>query len=147
MSKRYSLANYILSIEPQDQTLKQMFGTISIGGQGSAVGSVKVAQQTDMWSTKGYATGAWVHSKNLDRHGTCNVTLKQLSNEVMKFIKLCNVYYTANFDGCTLTLTDAKGNKVATCEDCYIQKISDQEFGEEAADQDWAFTCGKVSFQ
>ena len=39
---KYSLANYILSIEPNDEIIKTYFGTISIGGEGSAVGSISM---------------------------------------------------------------------------------------------------------
>lgn len=145
--KRYSLANYIASIEPQDEKLKSMFGTISIGGQGSYLGSIKLSLSADLWSTKGFATGAWIHDKNLDKTGTCTITLHQLSSEVIAFIRMCNVYYTGDYAGCTIAVSDAQGNKVATCEDCYITKIADQEFSNESADQDWGFTCGKVSFQ
>ena len=145
--KRYSLANYILSIEPADPTIKSMFGTISIGGQGSYLGSIRLSVKTDLWTTKGFATGAWVHDKSLDRTGTCTVNLHQLSDEVIKFIKLCNIYYGGDYNGCTLSVSDTNGNKVASCEDCYIQKPADQEFADTSADQDWIFTCGKVSFQ
>ena len=145
--KRYSLANYILSIEPKSSTIKSMFGTISIGGQGSYLGSISLSVSGTLWTTKGFATGAWVHDKDLDRTGTCKVTLHQLSNEVLKFIKLCNIYYGGDYDGCTLAVSDAKGNRIALCEDCYISDFPDQTFGKESTSQDWSFTCGKVTFQ
>ena len=55
---RYSLANYILSVKPDDPAINAMFGTISIGGEGNAVGSITLETSNDMWQTKGYATGA-----------------------------------------------------------------------------------------
>ena len=144
--KRYSLANYILSIDSSDASIKSMFGTISIGGEGSYLGSVVVSQNKNMWETKGFATGAWVQDKNLDRTGTCTVQLQQLSSEVQKLIRLFNVYYAGNYGGATITLADIFGNKVATCTDCYIQKAADQSFAESSENQSWTFTCGKVAF-
>ena len=143
---RYSLANYILSIEPNDATIKAYFGTISIGGDGSYLGSINLSLANAMMTTQGYATGGWSHSKNLDRHGTASLTLNQLSDAVAKFIKLAKLFYTADYDGFTLSLSDINGQKVASCIDCYIDKIPDQDFGEKAADQTWTFTCGQINF-
>lgn len=145
--KRYSLANYILSISPKDQGIKSMFGVISLGGKDSYLGNITISIDPTLWSTKGYATGAWVHDKNLSRVGSCSVSIHQLADEVIKFIRLCQYYYSGDYNGCTLTVSDTKGNKVATCEDCYISKIPDQTFGESSGNQTWSFTCGKVSFQ
>ena len=145
--KKYSLANYILSIEPADASLKTMFGTISIGGEGSYLGSINVSMNSSLWSTTGYATGAWVHNKSLDKSGTCKININQLSDKVIKLIKLCNVYYSGDYNGVTITVSDNSGNKVATCVDCYIQKLADQSFSTTADSQDWTFTCGQISLQ
>lgn len=144
--KRYSLANYIMSISPTDVTLRSMFGTISVGGEGSYLGNIAVSQNSNLWDTKGYATGAWVHNKNLDRTGLATIQLNQLAQEVNKLIKLFNVFYSGDYAGSTITVSDLAGNKVATCTDCYIQKIADQSFSDTAADQSWTFTCGRVVF-
>ena len=101
---RYSLANYILSIDSNDERIKSLFGTISIGGEGSYLGSIAVGLATSMFSTSGYPTGGWVHNKNLDRHGTTTVTLNQLSDKVAKFIQLCKLFYQEDYDGFTLSL-------------------------------------------
>lgn len=144
--KRYSLADYILSIDAVETSIRNLFGTLSIGGDGSAIGSISLSTATDMWSTKGYATGAWVHNKSLDRHGTCTVSINQLSDTVIRLIKLCSIFYTGNYQGLTLAVSDSAGNRVATCTDCYIVKIPDQSWGTEAEDQSWQFTCGKISY-
>lgn len=143
---RYSLANYILSIEPNDATIKQMFGTISIGGEGSTVGAISLTPNETMYKTTGYATGGWVHDKSLNRTGVASITLNQLSKAVSKFIQMCKVFYADDYDGFTLSLSDINGNKVATCIDCYISKIPTQEFGATAADQTWDWTCGQINF-
>ena len=39
---QYSLADYILSIKPNDATLAQIFQKVEIGGEGSTVGSINV---------------------------------------------------------------------------------------------------------
>lgn len=143
---RYSLANYILSIDSNDERIKSLFGTISIGGEGSYLGSIAVGLATSMFSTSGYATGGWVHNKNLDRHGTTSITLNQLSDKVAKFIQLCKLFYQEDYDGFTLSLSDINGNKIATMVDCYISQIPQQDYGDSAADQTWTFNCGQINF-
>ena len=144
--KKYSLATYILSVEPNDVSIKNTFGTLAIGGQGSYMDSVRVRTNNNMWDTTPYATGAWVHNKNLSRVGTLEVALNQLSDEVAKFITMCETYYTGDYDGFTLTISRNDGVKVCTCVDCYIAKIPDQEFTAQAANQTWTFTCGQITF-
>lgn len=144
--KRYSLANYILSIESNDATIRSLFGTLSIGGEGSYMGSVNVATETDLWSTEGFSTGAWVHNKNLDRHGKVTVSLSQLSDAVQKFIHLCNLYYAGNYGSLSMVLTNVAGSKICTCTDCLITGIPSQDFAETAGRQSWVFTCGKIVF-
>lgn len=144
--KRYSLANHILSIESNDPAIRNMFNVISIGGEGSYTGSINVSQQNNLWETEGFATGGWVHNKNLSRCGTVTVNLSQLAEQVAKFIQLCNTFYSADYEGFTLTITTNEGRKIATCTDCYIQKIPDQNFSETAGRQDWTFTCGHIAF-
>lgn len=143
---RYSLSDYVVSITPDDPAMRTAFDTISIGGQGQYVGSIRVRVANELWSTEGYATGAWIHNKNLDRHGTCEIEISQLANEVFKFIRLCNIYYEEQYGGCTITIADRNGRTVATCIDCYISKPADQEFREQAQNQAWAFTCGEITF-
>ena len=143
---KYSLANYILSIEPLDDTLKSIFGTTSIGGEGNALDSIVLSQPTDMFSTSGYATGAWVHNKNLDRHGTATISLNQLSDRVGRFIQMAKLFISGDYDGFTLSLSDINGNKIATCVDCYITKIPDQSYANESANQSWVFTCGQINY-
>lgn len=141
---KYSLANYILSIDADDAAIRSMFGAISIGGEGDAIGSISLSVG-EMWSTKGYATGAWVHEKSLDRHGTASVSINQLSPTVAKLIQLAKLYYGEDYNGFTLTITDISGNKIATCTDCYITGIPQQSFGTSASDQTWSFTCGRIT--
>lgn len=143
---KYSLANYILSIESNDPTIKSMFGTISVGGQGSAIGSVTAALKDDQWTTDSFATGAWVHNKNMSRVGTMTVSLSQVSKEISKFIKMCELYYGGDYEGFTLSVSDISGAKICTGVDAYIQKIPAQEFAASAAQQTWTFTCGQISF-
>lgn len=144
--KKYSLANYILSVDPNDSSIKSMFGTISIGGEGNAIGSISLSVSSSMWSTEGYATGAWIHNKNLDKHGSVTISINQLSDKVVKLIQLVKLYYGKDYDGFTLAVSDINGNKVASCIDCYIEKIPEQSFGTTASDQRWTFTCGQINF-
>lgn len=151
MGKTYSLSDYIVSIKPGDQTpndreLNSAFGTISIGGEGSYVGSVKASQTNDIFTTKGYPSGDWVHNKSLDRTGTVEIGLNQLAEKVGVLVRLVNFYFLDDYSGCTITIDNKEGRCVCKAEDCLPVKPADQEYGAEAADQTWTFTCGKVSF-
>lgn len=144
---KYSLANYILSITPNDQVIRNMFGVISIGGEGSYVGSVSFSRQASTFSTESYATGAWVHNKNLSRIGNVVVQLNQLSEQVSKFILLCETFLIGDYEGFTITLSTNDGVKVASAIDAYIEKVPDQTFENSATNQSWSFTCGQVNFK
>lgn len=146
MKRRYSLANHILSIVPDDPQLRTDFGTITIGGQGSYLDSITIELDNDLWSTSSYNTGAWIHNKNLSRTGSATVSISQLSDEVYILMRLSNKYYEDEYNGFTITLSDQEGTLIATCVDCYIQKIPNQQFQNEAQNQDWAFTCGQITF-
>lgn len=143
---KYSLANYILSIQPDDPALARMFNTVSVGGEGDALSTISISLDADLWSTDGFATGAWVHNKNLSRIGSISVTISQLSDRITKFKQMCNVYYNNDYSGFTLTLSDSEGNKVCTALDSYLTKIPEQSFTESAGTQTWNFTCGEITF-
>ena len=142
---QYSLADYILSIKPNDATLAQIFQKVDIGGEGSPVGSINVSLNSNLWSTTGFATGAWIHSKNLDRTGTIAINISQLSDNVAKFKQLVNVYYTGNYGGLTMSLIDSDGNEVCSAVDCRPVQIPAQDFSTTAQMQSWSFTCGKIT--
>lgn len=145
---KYSLASYILTITlPESIRNKLKVNEIQIGGSGSYLDSIKLNFNGQLWSVKGDATGSWIHEKNLDRSGTADITLSQLSDAVSKFIKICNFMYTSQNDdvnGCTLTLSTLNSRKIAVCNDCMISKIPPQEFGSTATDQTWTFECGQI---
>lgn len=144
--KRYCLANYILSIKPNDPGINSSFGTITVGGEGSYNDNITIRPEGQLFNTKGYPTGAWIHDKDLSRTGTVELSLNQLSDQVTKFIMMCETYYLSDYDGFTLTLATNEGTKVMTAIDCYIQKIPDQAFASQSSNQTWIFTCGKISF-
>ena len=142
---KYSLSDYHMNVKTNDPALNSIFGEISIGGEGSAIDSIEVAIDGNLWDTTGFATGGYVQDKNLSRVGTATISLSQLSKYVNKFKQLCNAYYGGDYDGLTITITDADNNEVAKCEDAMIQKIPTQAFGSKAAMQTWTFTCGKIT--
>jgi hypothetical protein len=150
----YSLADYILTIGIDSASLQQKLGLsenkISIGGEGQFLGSVKVALETPQWSTKADSTGAWVHSKSYDQHGTFELEINQMAPAVIRFIGIVSCYYsdTEVKDGFTLTLKKAGNNETFNVmgEDCRIVRIADQSFGNEADNQTWTFTAGRITF-
>jgi hypothetical protein len=149
---RYSLADYILAISSNDKKFATLFKDVRIGGEGDALASISIQQADQLWTTDSYATGAWVHNKNLSRVGTCDISISQLTDAVAKFKMFVNLFYgdntasTSHSDGITMTLSDSRGNNIVTCTDCYPTQIPTQEFGKTAADQTWSFTCGKITF-
>ena len=144
---KYSLADYILSVKFDDAALNQMFGDISIGGEGDAVGSIEISRTQNMWETETFSTGAWVHNKNLSKAGTAVLNISQLSNKVERLKMMFNIYYTGDYGGCTLTLVDGYGNKVCTCTKTQKVRIkarksvlSEQIFKKKGEMTEWKFT-------
>lgn len=147
---KYSLSKYILSIKPANDLAAATsdFGTIVIGGEGSYLDSISINTGGEMWKTTGYATGAWVHEKSLDKTGTVSISISQVSDAVQKFIRFCETFYNADYDGFTITLSTNETNKklIATCTDCYIKGIPQQDFDASPKSQTWVFTCGKIIY-
>ena len=130
--KRYCLANYILTADiPEDIG----FGTqsVSIGGEGSYIDTITVSMNESMFKTQGDSTGSWVHVKSLDQTGKIDVNIKQVSDKIATFKALINVYKNLDSEtsGMTLTLRDTLNNTICIAEDCVIEKVPDQAFGEE----------------
>ena len=150
----YSLADYILTLGVDSVALRNLLGlssnSISIGGEGQFLGSIRISYTTDQWSTKADATGSWVHSKSYDQSGTFTLSINQMAPAVIRFIGIVAAYYSSNEvkDGFTLTLKKAGNNETfnAVGEDCRVTKIADQDFGNEADDQDWVFTSGRITY-
>ena len=150
----YSLADYILTLGIDSAQLRSLLGlsenTISIGGEGQYMGSIKVAYTSDQWSMKADATGAWTHSKSYDQSGTFSLSLNQMSPAVIRFIGIVAAYYSSNEirDGFTLTLKKAGNTETFNVvgEDCRPVKIADQTFEAESSEQDWTFNVGRITF-
>lgn len=149
--KRYCLASYILTAEiPNDIGFGIQSVSIggNIGGEGSYLNSVTIHMEKEMFTTQADDTGSWVHVKSLNRSGTIEVSIKQVSDKIAIFKALVNAYANLNFeaDGMTLTLRDALGNTICVANDCLLQKIPDQAFASEPDNQSWTFTCGQIIF-
>ena len=146
MINTYSLGNYIFSIKPNDQTLLDSFNVISIGGEGSYLNTIRIRRNNNLFTTTSYATGGWIHDKNLSRVGTVEITISQLSDAIIKFIRMSEIFFEGEYEGFTLTLSKNDGTKVCTCIDCYITTIPEQGFAETSQTQTWSFTCGQINF-
>lgn len=157
-TSRYSLADYTVTI-----TIPSLLGMsstqISIGGPGengqygSCVGEIKVTRNKELWTTEGDPTGSWVHNKDLNRTGTVEINLRQVSNQIYKLMQICQLYEGASrsVEGLTITVNPVNdfGSPVTefiVCDDCMITKIPDQDYTDTAKEQQWVFTCGRVSF-
>lgn len=142
----YSLANYKMTITSTDANIKKIFGeALTVGGNGSHVGSFTVSDLQEQHSIEGYATGGYIISKSYDRHGTIAVELMQLSDEISKFKNLVKLYYSGDYDSLTIVLTNNENEKVVECVDCLPVGFPDQTFGDSATNQTWTFVVGKVT--
>lgn len=164
MVHRYSLADYQLTLGiPQDVARKLGLSapnggqySFSIGGpgengEGSFVGQISVSRTNSLWETEGDATGSWVHNKNLNRTGTIELQIKQISDQVVELAQLCDIYESIQegVEGITLTVSSSgedTGSPIATGIDCYIQKQADLTLAPTAGTLTWTFTCGQVMF-
>lgn len=144
---KYSLANRILSLEANDASLRQWFDKVTVGGNGSALESISVEYTNEQWTTDSFATGGYVHNKNLSKVGTITIVLSQLSEKINAFKNLVNAHFTGDYQGLTLTLTDtATETEILVAKDCYFTKIPNQEYGRTASTDSWVLTCGEISY-
>lgn len=144
--KHYSLSDYRLSITFNNVTLRNAFGTITIGGQGSTTDSISVEPNGTLYSTASYATGGYVHEKNLDKTGKAKVSLNQMSEACYVLNNVVKMYYQANYEGATISVVDADGRTVATCKDCVPTSQPARTFGQSSGMLDWEWTCGVIDF-
>lgn len=159
---RYSLTDYILSVKIPDELL-DVFATdtndleessnhITIGGDGSYVGTIKVSMNKEQWTTEGDATGGYVHSKSKDKTGKVTVELNMLTDVVLKLTRLIETYDSSDTitNGLTLTVSKAtsSGNSVEICNcvDCYLVKHPDGDWEDSAKNMSFDFTCGRITY-
>lgn len=142
---KYSLADYKMTITPNDPVIRAMFNELTIGGEGNALESIQVERTESQWTTESFATGAYVHNKNLSKVGTADVSLSQLSKYINKFTKLCESYFSAASEGLTISVSGPEG-QVCSCIDCYPTKIPAQMMRAKSGTQTWSFTCGEINF-
>lgn len=145
---KYNLSDYVLSIKSTDSSIDGMFGTITIGGDGSYTESISVTLNQKLWSVSSYATGGYVHDKNVARDGNVEIRLNQLSDQVRSLIRLVNTYYDTGSSDAPLTMTLTDRNERIACEmkDVYPSEIPTQDFQSTAQPQTWSFACGKIVF-
>ena len=164
MTNRYSLADYIVTIKvPEDTRIDEAIRgkSFTIGGpgvapegKGSFLGQISVERNVNAWDTEGDRTGSWVHNKNNDKTGHCQIDIRQVSDDVIRLSQMSSVYekIQEHVPGVTITITNsyennsAGSNIAATCNDCYIEKQPQLILGETAQAQQWIFTCGQVFF-
>ena len=105
MIHKYSLADYQLTIGIP-QSVAQRLGlrdeegnlltSFVIGGpgennEGSFIGQIVATRSNNLWETEGDATGSWVHNKNLNRTGTIELQIRQISDKVIELSQLTEV--------------------------------------------------------
>lgn len=165
MIHKYSLADYQLTIGIPESVAQKLglrdeqgnlLTSFSIGGpgengEGSFLGQILVSRTNNLWETEGDATGSWVHNKSLNRIGTIELQIRQISDNVIRLAQICDIYESIqeNVEGLTLTINSSatdESTPMATGVDSYIQKQADLTLAETAGLLTWTFTCGQVMF-
>ena len=158
MTHRYSLADYTCKITLPDNLYTNdgvsLAGkVITLGGpgktgiEGSFVGGITISRNNEMWSTSGDPTGSWTHSKSLNRTGSVDISLNQISNDVVLLNMIVAIYENDTYQNTGMSIKVFRNDTlVANCEDCYITKVPNQVYADTAADQTWSFTSGRVTF-
>lgn len=146
MNTKYSLAKYILTIKVPASLVSMLGQSISIGGEGSYLDYISVHYNSDQWTTEGDATGGYTHNLSLNRTGTIEWSLTQVSEKIKHFIRLLNVIYTAAGLDDTIDITiSQESNTIVSASDCVPTRIPDQRFAATAEKQTWSFNCGKIT--
>jgi len=166
MIHQYSLADYQLTIGLSEEIARSLgltdaYGNVltnfSIGGpgedkEGSFVGQITVSRAQDLFTTTGDATGSWVHDKNLNRTGTITIDITQISEDIITLVQLCQIFESVqtNMPGLELTINSVVSSTSTTMvsgKDCYIQKLPDITYAEQAGRLTWSFTCGQIIYE
>lgn len=157
MINRYSLADHRVVV-----TLPENFyiGSVNVGGkqivfggagetgmEGSFMGQISITRNSEMFTTTGDVTGSWVHNKSLDRTGTVELQIRQISDDVVKLRMICMALEEAETqsDGILIEVYN-NDDLVEKAEDCVIQKQVDDVLGESADNQTWTWLAGRVTF-
>ena len=151
---KYSLADYVVTLEANDASLRRVLDNkkFIVGGQGNPMEQITIEMNDDQWSTESFATGAWVHNKNLSKIGRITIRLSQLADYIDTFKNIVNIHYSGDYKGLTVAVVavndvNSAGSKpICTAKDCYFTKIPTQEYGKTAAMDDWVLTCGEISY-
>ena len=157
MVNRYSLADHTVKITlPENLRV----GGVDLGGRvltsggpgqngqdGSFTGSITVRRANPTWNTEGDPTGSWVHNKTLNRTGSVELSLRQVSDDIIRLQMLASIFESDQNGtrGCLIEVYSTD-KTVAKAEDCYITQVPDQVFGESAENQSWTWTSGRVTF-
>ena len=142
----YSLANYKMTITSSDPTIKRVFGeSLTIGGNGSQVGSFSVSDLQNQNSVQGYATGGYIYSKSYDRTASISVSLNQFSDEISKFKNLIKLYYSGDYGTLTIVLTNNENEKIVEAVDCLPEGLPDLSLSADAGNQTWKFLVGIIT--
>lgn len=152
MIHKYALSDYQLAIAlPDNITDSRLNNIFTIGGtgdngEGSFLGEIRVERKNNTYDTESDVTGSWVHNKSRALNGTISVKIRQISDDVVKLINLCNYYYDNFADGVTITISK-ENNNIVKGVDCYLTQIPNLSYGDKADELDWEFTCGQILYE
>lgn len=150
--KKYALANYQIAISINDTQLRNLFSDeIVIGGAGTYMGNISVNRESNVYEVQGDNTGSYVFNQNLNKTGTVTLSINQLSDDVIKLKRIVEWCYTHEISPFTITvrsntLESTSVKTVCICNDCLVQGVPTQSFGDAATNQTWTFICGKIDF-
>lgn len=121
---------------------------ITIGGNGSMVGSVSMSRSNAAFGVTGYADGSYAASYTKNRTGSVSIQLSQASSLVArltKFVNWCEANY--NLAESTITVLDSMGNIQGYASGVYPDKLPDNTVGESVQNRTFEFSAGVISFE
>lgn len=132
--RTYSLAEHSVSIESS-------YGKISFSAKDNNVGNFSYARKTNHANIVGDAAGGAVMNINKDKTGTITLSINQQSPyaaALTKFFSASEGEDTEDYISNIVIKTDS-GDLVVSGEECYAQKLPDEERGAEASEIDFVF--------
>lgn len=151
---KYSLAKVkiAMSVPTEDNQ-----NPITFGGQGSMIGSITISRKSERFSAEGDATGGFVVNENLDKTGTCVLSIKQFAPLVNTLTNIFNAYDDASVELENGIDMDAQsqaisikvfyeGALLAECNFCFLN-MPELPFEEENGTRDFSFECGEVNLE
>jgi len=140
MAKVYSLTTVRVVI-----TNELKGETITIGGNGTLLGTVSYDYTDDMFSIDTSPDGGYSSNFSASKAGKVNITLKQTSSkveELINFIQWCRSHPESAMS--KITISDTLGNIACTANGVFPIKVPGNSASSAAGDRTFEFVAGEI---